>query len=862
MAKRRRDQPGEDWPEDISPDAFAIFGLLRAIKMSPAQLRGNQDLLKRATESGIVSWQRPKAPPPAWLDDEFLQLLLDAVMAEGPLTIVTEWKGLGSWNAVRKLAAARGVESVLGQLASLSARHLWRSQDFVRMAGRSEVAVGVLAADRPVEELLEDLERPMLIADVLVVPDEPDILTANQVAALSRSTDASAMFLVRPSMYDNVVRSLADAAAEGRPMSVAFRQIAGTYSSDALVLTGLSQDQFRIEMPSSERDRGRRESERLGSPERAVRFRGRRAKPAPSPPPPPPPPPPPDGVHAEPPQGGDSGPAARWILAKVIDRSAGGSSVATPAFHAGAEHEIRVMIGAEQEDWLVARGRDASESIDRMLPKGTHELTVVFFIPDSETQTSTLILPPTGPSPEPAVFRFTVGKPGSVIQALISVVHRGRVLQTALLSGTAVNNPQKAPAEARITLRLQVVVPGLAELDHRQTFDAAIVAATVPGTGSVAAGVVDGAKDTVYFKKPGIIAAAKRVRELLEDAVANPNVKPKLTSEAGRRLLWDLAQQGRLLYEEIGQRLEQELAGRDLARLQVVQADAGAFIPIEFLYWLPAPANGAPLCANWKAALKGKPCTPQHHKVDALGHLEVVCPSGFWGVCKVIERQLLKDTAAEDLDPSGFGVRAEPNAARPNLPPIKGALFAWSEILDNTVAGASADLLASLHGATGHHAAHAKTWLKWAEAIDARQPELLVLLSHTVNDALEIGPENTGDRATLAQINSRYVKKLPQDAPIVFLLGCTTAVADDALASFVGRLRDQGAALVVGTITPVLGERSAEVVKAVVAKLVEQKPKPMRFGELMRSARCDLLLKGELTALCATSFGDASWFVA
>jgi hypothetical protein len=248
--------------------------------------------------------------------------------------------------------------------------------------------------------------------------------------------------------------------------------------------------------------------------------------------------------------------------------------------------------------------------------------------------------------------------------------------------------------------------------------------------------------------------------------------------------------------------------------------------------------------------------------VDALGHLEVVCPSGFWGVSKVIERQLLKDTAAEDLDPSGFGVRAEPNAARPNLPPIHRALFAWSEILDNTVAGTSTDLLKSLHEATGHRPADAKTWLKWAEAIDTRQPELLVLLSHTVDDALEIGPENTGDRATLAQINSKYVKKLPQDAPIVFLLGCTTAVADDALASFVGRLRDQGAALVVGTITPVLGERSAEVVKAVVAKLVEEKPQPMRFGELMRSARCDLLLKGELTALCATSFGDASWFVA
>jgi hypothetical protein len=418
--------------------------------------------------------------------------------------------------------------------------------------------------------------------------------------------------------------------------------------------------------------------------------------------------------------------------------------------------------------------------------------------------------------------------------------------------------------EEQITLRLQVVVPGFSELDRREAFDATLVAATGATNGAVAAGVVhseDAAGKTVYFKQPRIGEAAKAIRGVLEDVVTDDSVKGKLDSEAAESLLWKLAQHGRILYECIGERLEKELPGRDLSRIQLVQADAGAFIPIEFIYDLPPPANGAGLCDNWKDALKGQKCTAAHHETNALGHLKVVCPSGFWSISKVIERQILADSTAEEMKTSDFGVRSEPSTQRPSLPPISSALFAWSEILDNTESGTSADVLKSLNQSTRKHADFASTWLKWAEAIDKKHPALLVLLSHTVEDALEIGPEDSGERATVAQINSKFVKTLTQDAPIVFLLGCETVVADDKLVSFVGRFRDQGAALVVGTITPVLGEHSAAVVKTVVAKLAEKRDHPASFGELMRDARRELLSKGELTALCATSFGDASWLV-
>ncbi len=376
----------------------------------------------------------------------------------------------------------------------------------------------------------------------------------------------------------------------------------------------------------------------------------------------------------------------------------------TSAFRAGAQHEIRVMIGTARKDWLIARELDASASIDSMLPQGTHKLTVVFFIPVLGIhQTGELSLPPSGPSPKAATFRFKVGPAGTPIEALISIVYRGRVLQTALLSGKAVADPLQAPKTAQIALRLQVAFPGFADLDEREVFDAALVAHT-----GATAGVphsAGGPGKTVIFDQPRIVDAAMKIRSVLAESVTAMS-NGKLDSQA----IWKLAQEGRLLYEEINGKLTKELPGHDFSRLQLVQADPDAFIPIEFAYELPPPVNGAGLCKNWKGALAGNPCTADQHKTNELTqNLEVVCPSGFWGVSKVIERQILKDLPSTEMRKSDFGVRAEPSVERPNLPRFSSALFAWSDKLDNEVPGTSAEVLELLNQITRKHAAAVKT---------------------------------------------------------------------------------------------------------------------------------------------------------
>ena len=141
------------------------------------------------------------------------------------------------------------------------------------------------------------------------------------------------------------------------------------------------------------------------------------------------------------------------------------------------------------------------------------------------------------------------------------------------------------------------------------------------------------------------------------------------------------------------------------------------------------------------------------------------------------------------------------------------------------------------------------------------RPTLLVLLSHTTEEqsaaALEIGD---GETCLGVQLLPTFVRASDEDAPIVLLLGCETAVTDE-LQSFVSRFQDLGAALVVGTTASVLGQRAAPVARAVASEIAAaaKRKQPIAAGDLITSLRRKLLAKGELTAICLTAFGDAGW---
>ena len=573
----------------------------------------------------------------------------------------------------------------------------------------------------------------------------------------------------------------------------------------------------------------------------------------------------------------------RWILAKVYDTTdRANPSELTRAFHAEAPHEIAVMVG-RPSDWdgaLSATGRP-EESVDAKLPAGQADLIVMLFIPDLGVyEARPLTLPATGPS-EKVWFGFTAPSDSHRVEGWISLLNRGRILQTAVLSGFAFEEPGAVPAGFEVSLRLAVIRPVTGDLGTRPSFDAALLAGpkyTVPAVGILGA-------ETVPFTTRHLGAVTEKIRGQLKDLTDDPAAFAGLNSDASVELLSALARQGRELYELLGAKLEGALRGRDLSRIQVVLNDPSDFIPVEFVYDFPTPSQDAGLCPNWQKALDEGTCDPKHHPdADRPEQVTVVCPLGFWGLKKVIERQVIDPGEAAWADGKDFAIRAEPTLERSSLDDFNGALFAWSDRVNATVNDQSDMVLRALNAVTGDRAVTARTWEEWVAAISEREPSLLVLLSHTVTDRgsakLEIGPDGTGSRCERIEVVQEFVKKSATDAPVVLLLGCDTAVAKNDSQTFVARFRDQGAALVVGTIAPVLGEHAAPVASTLVQALralmgqdatagrgggpmaePDSGPGPgaWTFGDAMVTVRRKLLASGELTALCVTAFGDASW---
>src|SRR5262249_46284349 len=92
---------------------------------------------------------------------------------------------------------------------------------------------------------------------------------------------------------------------------------------------------------------------------------------------------------------------------------------------------------------------------------------------------------------------------------------------------------------------------------------------------------------------------------------------------------------------------------RDGEYLQIVSAKPDAVVPLEFVYEYKAPTAAAPVCPNAAQALRDGQCPTSG--VPASAPAPHVCPMGFWGLRKVIERHVhdprLGSPARIDVEP-------------------------------------------------------------------------------------------------------------------------------------------------------------------------------------------------------------------
>jgi hypothetical protein len=541
------------------------------------------------------------------------------------------------------------------------------------------------------------------------------------------------------------------------------------------------------------------------------------------------------------------------------------------ALRANAPHEVVVQIGKEQEGWI-----SFSQALDESSFEQTAtELTVVFteprLVPDP--QVAKILLPPGDGDSTQCKFYFHTGNEVKDIQARIIILHRNRVLQTALLRANIVSDPDEAPSDMQIQFAIPeaVVRPGMAGLEARQRFDGVIL---LNHDQERTPGVTKISDQAASFHSPQELGKIVEFfdKKLTEIADNKDDFEEGLKAVGTNNLLRDFAQWGVLLYRNI---VKDKIGVEDPiakgSRIQILSAEPEARLPLEFIYDRKSPKDEAVLCEHAAEALADNALTAGALVEDkcpaqcpvGLAKAGVICPLGFWGLKKVLERHAHDPAFKPETLEGEFRLQAEPIESRKHLNVLGAALLAASHRVDKKRAGGVDSVRAALKKAINQDPAMVNSWDDWVTAVQEKKPSLLVLLTHTaktdnLRQKLEISEEQW---LTLSDVDEDYIRNPHENpAPLVVLMGCETGAPEIPLLSLVSAFRGSGAAIVVSTGATILGRHATPVTEEFVATLAElAKTSKASFGEVMLKVRRRAMAKGLPMVLCLMSYGDADW---
>jgi hypothetical protein len=543
------------------------------------------------------------------------------------------------------------------------------------------------------------------------------------------------------------------------------------------------------------------------------------------------------------------------------------------ALRANAPHEVVVQIGSARVDWISA----SQPFDDSLLPddQTIHELTVVFTEPRlvTDPQRAKILLPAGGGDSTQCKFYFHTGNEVKDFQARIIILHRNRVLQTALLRAKIVSDPDEAPPNMQMDLTIPeaVVRPGLIGLEDRQRFDGVIL---LNHDQERTPGVTKISDQAASFHSPQELGQIVEFfdKKFTEIADNKDDFEEGLKAKGTVNLLRDCAQWGVLLYRNI---VKDKIGVEDPiakgSRIQILSAEPEARLPLEFIYDRKSPTDTAVLCEHAAEALADNALTPEGLVKDTCpaqcpvgpAKAGVICPLGFWGLKKILERHAHDPSFKPETLKGDFRLQSEPVESRNHLNVLGAALMAASHRVDKKRAGGVDSVRAALKKATNQDPAMVSSWTDWVTAIQEKKPSLLVLLTHTaktdnLRQKLEISEEQW---LTVSDVDEDYIRNPRENpAPLVVLMGCETGAPEIPLLSLVSAFRGSGAAIVVSTGATILGRHATPVTEEFVATLAElAKTSKASFGEVMLNVRRRAMAKGLPMVLCLMSYGDADW---
>ncbi len=546
---------------------------------------------------------------------------------------------------------------------------------------------------------------------------------------------------------------------------------------------------------------------------------------------------------------------ARFLQQRSFVRRGREFQDAGNGFIAGVPTLVRVRIGPPESAWDSLPTEFPVDALPQQLEQWT--LTVWMTEPEHlrEPLSAKLRLPRDGASTE-AEFTFKPLGTSTSFEGRITVMHRGRVLQTAILRAS-VQRDSDMPV-AGVAPALEAFIPvrqSLGELKHRRKFDLAFVLNNTSAGRPLAVGLADNHAWLSDLSQSKAIASDISAR-LAPVAKSAADYAGGVTTDKGRALLVQLAQLGSLLYEFlVNQQINASGNRPDLAKaeyLQVISTKLDAVIPFEFIFDFAAPEDGALLCPKWRKGIENGECAASCDKTSG----KHVCPMGFWGLQKVIERHALSPELAATGRESFL--QSESSKERPALMLGGVSVFGAS---DRVKAPARKALARTLRKIAGKVPEEAANWDEWVACVKKAHPRLLIALAHTDGKGLTASLELGGKALKSVLLRETHIRSVEQDPPpLVALLGCDVVGTADEYGNHAAMFRSRGAAVVIATIATVLGEHAAKVGESLVAGLLsDSTTKPQRVGEALRAIKRKALLDGEFMPLCLIAYGDADW---
>ena len=534
-------------------------------------------------------------------------------------------------------------------------------------------------------------------------------------------------------------------------------------------------------------------------------------------------------------------PTERFLQAQVFEKNGDEFTQRTQSFEAGAPHRIKVRIGPSSLNWIVA----PIAFPDSELPTTEARLTVTLLAPALAEipQSQEILIGSTGTSTV-AAFDVLVPPTLTQIDATVIVYCGGKHLQTGVLSGPVTGGEDQPGATGIDFVR---GVPSGAELDDQKSFDLVVwkngaeLDLTVfdPGAPSGTP-----SNKSLHPSLGGVTQVVDSMRAELFDAASKIQQLETGLEQGGLKTLRALAEQGEFLVRKL---LDPQVVSR-IQRVQVVSPDSSDFFPVEFFYDHVLPDPDAKLCPEFK---KTSSCECSGNCHAAKGDAGFVCPSGFWSLNRIIERQVRPLDRADSRQPESSG-------RSPGLQFPKSVIFAASDIVNEDNPDETTRTVEDMDAVLPVH--HAHTWKQLADLVGSHYPALLVALPHNIESSpfnkLQI---SAAEELALNRIRPDYVVPATTDAaPLMLLLGCNTANSAVGYQDFVNEMRCEGAAVVVATLTYVLGPQAAPMAREFVRQIASAGTR-LTIGEIMRRVRARMLAKDNIMALAITAFGDADW---